>query len=195
MLCATNSSSPPSPAGSEISVGAPSPPPPKSHQQQQQQPENDRRRNGDDYFRPLKRLKGISNAHERSVSPPPAPVPVPLPVPAPPAQQRSSLDGVKSFSIADILGHETNSNNNNINSNNNNSTTASNQHQTAVSTSNNSHASEKNTQPKVCKKVNNWNKSTKSDQIAFKYLERIKFALILFRSKCFSPSLFSFHSN
>lgn len=133
MLCTTNSSSPSSPAGSEISVGAPSPPPPKAHQQQQQHPESDRRRNGDDYFRPLKRLKGISNAHERSVSPPPPPPPAPVPVPAPPAQQRSSLDGVKSFSIADILGHETNSNNNNINNNNNNSTTASHQHQTTVS--------------------------------------------------------------
>lgn len=108
MLCATNSS-PPSPAGSEISVGAPSPPPPKS----QQPLENDRRRNGDDYFRPLKRLKGIMNSRERSISPP---------------AQRSTLEGVKSFSIADILGHESNTNNNN-----NNSTTASNQHQTTVS--------------------------------------------------------------
>lgn len=112
MLCATNSS-PPSPAGSEISVGAPSPPPPKS----QLSSENDRRRNGDDYFQPLKRLKGIMHSRERSVSPPPPPAPA----------QRSTLEGVKSFSIADILGHETNSNNNN------NSTTASNQHQTAVS--------------------------------------------------------------
>lgn len=110
MLCATNSSSPPSPAGSEISVGAPSPPPPKM----QQSSENDRRRNGDDYFRPLKRLKGIVNSRERSISPP---------VQA----QRSTLEGVKSFSIADILGHETNANNNN------NSTTAPNQHQTTVS--------------------------------------------------------------
>lgn len=107
MMCATNSSPPPSPAGSEISVGAPSPPP-----KSQQHPENDRRRNGDDYFRPLKRLKGIVNSRERSVSPP---------------SQRSTLEGVKSFSIADILGHETNANNNN------NSTTASNQHQTTVS--------------------------------------------------------------
>lgn len=112
MLCATNSSPPPSPAGSEISVGAPSPPPQKI----QQPSENDRRRNGDDYFRPLKRLKGILNGRERSVSPP---------------SQRSSLEGVKSFSIADILGHsvktETNSNDNN------NSTLASSQHQTTVS--------------------------------------------------------------
>lgn len=107
MLCATNSSPPPSPAGSEISVGAPSPPP-----KLQQPPENDRRRNGDDYFRPFKRLKGILNAADRSISPP---------------SQRSTLEGVKSFSIADILGHETNSNNNN------NSSTASNQHQTTVS--------------------------------------------------------------
>ncbi|KAG4068011.1 hypothetical protein HA402_010697 [Bradysia odoriphaga] len=72
MLCA--SSPPASPAPSEISVGAPSPPP--EHQ-------------GDDYFRPLKRLKGISSS-DRSSSPP----------------SRSSLEGVKSFSIADILGHE-----------------------------------------------------------------------------------------
>lgn len=104
MMCTTNSS-PPSPAGSEISVGAPSPPPQKL-QQQQQQP--DRRRAGDDYFRPLKRLKGISNSRERSASPP---------------AQRSTLEGVKSFSIADILGHDTTTNNNNL-------TTASNQHQT-----------------------------------------------------------------
>lgn len=107
MLCATNSSPPPSPAGSEISVGAPSPPPPKS-----QSTDNGRRRNGEDYFLPLKRLKGITNSRERSISPP---------------AQRSTLDGVKSFSIADILGHETNANNNN------NSSTASNQHQTTVS--------------------------------------------------------------
>lgn len=114
MLCATNSSPPPSPAGSEISVGAPSPPPTKP----QQPAENDRRRNGDDYFRPLKRLKGILNSRERSITPPP---------------QRSTIEGVKSFSIADILGHESNANNINNNNNNNNSTTASNQHQTTVS--------------------------------------------------------------
>lgn len=75
MLC--TSPPPASPTGSEISVGAPSPPP--AH------------RPGDDYFRPLKRLKGISpESRERSSSPP----------------SRSSLEGVKSFSIADILGHE-----------------------------------------------------------------------------------------
>lgn len=66
----------PSPAGSEISVGAPSPPPEHHHP-------------GDDYFKPLKRLKGISS-RGRSTSP----------------LSRSSLEGVKSFSIADILGHE-----------------------------------------------------------------------------------------
>lgn len=66
-----------SPAGSEISVGAPSPPP-------------EHHRPGDDYFKPLKRLKGISSSRGRSSSP----------------LSRSSLEGVKSFSIADILGHE-----------------------------------------------------------------------------------------
>lgn len=90
MLCTSNSS-PPSPAGSEISVGAPSPPPQKIQQ-------GDRRRAGDDYFKPLKRLKGISEMRERSASPP---------------AQRSSLEGVKSFSIDDILGHESATNNNN----------------------------------------------------------------------------------
>lgn len=111
MLCAT-SSPPPSPAGSEISVGAPSPPlkqhhSPSHHQQSVTElvhPE--RRRAGDDYFKPLKRLKGIVNAHERSTSPP---------------AQRSTLEGVKSFSIADILGHDSNSATTNT-------TTVSNQH-------------------------------------------------------------------
>lgn len=76
MLC--TSPPPASPAGSEISVGAPSPPPDHHHV--------------DDYFRPLKKLKGISSSdsRERSATPP----------------SRSSLEGVKSFSIADILGHE-----------------------------------------------------------------------------------------
>lgn len=74
MLCA--SPPPPSPTGSEISVGAPSPPPSE--------------RNCDDYFRPLKRLKMIEN-RERSISP-----------------QKSNIERVKSFSIADILGHESN---------------------------------------------------------------------------------------
>lgn len=107
MMC-TPSSPPLSPAGSEISVGAPSPPP----QQQQNATKGnhpERRRIGDDYLEPLKRLKGIGNARERSASPP---------------AQRSTLEGVKSFSIADILGHDTNSS-----SATNNTTTASNQQQ------------------------------------------------------------------
>lgn len=81
MLC-TTPLPPASPAGSEISVGAPSPPPHKSES----------RHGGEDYFRPLKKLKGISSQRERSATPP----------------SRSSLEGVKSFSIADILGHESN---------------------------------------------------------------------------------------
>lgn len=79
MLC-TTPLPPASPAGSEISVGAPSPPPPQS----------ETRRGGEDYFRPLKKLKGINSHRERSATPP----------------SRSSLEGVKSFSIADILGHD-----------------------------------------------------------------------------------------
>lgn len=114
MLCTSPPPPPASPAGSEISVGAPSPPP--SHQRQspiepQASMQYERRRGasggigGDDYFRPLKRLRGITNAsRERSTSPPPPP-------------SRSSIEGVKSFSIADILGHDvTSSGNNNNNS-------------------------------------------------------------------------------
>lgn len=56
MMC-TKNSPPLSPAGSEISVGAPSPPPHKPHSDIQTR--NERRRNGEDYFGPLKRLKGI----------------------------------------------------------------------------------------------------------------------------------------
>lgn len=81
MLC--TSPIPGSPGGSEISVGAPTPPPQeKGH--------------GEDYFKPLKRLKmaEVQPVRERSSSP-----------------SRSSLEGVKSFSIADILGHEPQSNN------------------------------------------------------------------------------------
>lgn len=78
MLC--TSTPPASPAVSEISVGAPSPP-----------PQDHITHHGEDYFRPLKKLKMV-DAHpirERSVSP-----------------TRSNIEGVKSFSIADILGHE-----------------------------------------------------------------------------------------
>lgn len=82
MLC-TTPLPPASPAGSEISVGAPSPPPAT-------QTETRRGGGGEDYFRPLKKLKGIGHHRERSVTPP----------------SRSSLEGVKSFSIADILGRD-----------------------------------------------------------------------------------------
>lgn len=85
-----------SPTGSEISVGAPSPPPLTSPRDCESPVERRRgNNNGDDYFRPLKRLKGIANGRERSATPP----------------SRSSLEGVKSFSIADILGHESNAGN------------------------------------------------------------------------------------
>lgn len=78
MMCA--SPPPASPAVSEISVGAPSPPP-------QDRPSY----HGEDYFRPLKKLR-MEDAHptrERSASP-----------------TRPNIEGVKSFSIADILKHE-----------------------------------------------------------------------------------------
>ncbi|GAB0090649.1 uncharacterized protein DMENIID0001_053950 [Sergentomyia squamirostris] len=71
-------SAPPSPIESDISVGAPSPP----------ATDTSHTHPGEDYFRPLKRLKMIDD-REKSTSP-----------------TRSTIEGVKSFSIADILGHE-----------------------------------------------------------------------------------------
>ncbi|CRK88872.1 CLUMA_CG002520, isoform A [Clunio marinus] len=79
-----------SPVGSEISVGSPSPPP----------SECETSKNGDDYFQPLKRLKMIdredNNNHSdtsRSTKS---------------SAAKSTVEGVKSFSIADILGRDTN---------------------------------------------------------------------------------------
>lgn len=107
MLC--TSPNPASPAGSEISVGSPSPPPPPVCATSDNESHRGRHRsnNGlghDDYLRPLKRLK----MRESSASPPsPAAVPIVNHMPATtPQQHRSSLDGVKSFSIVDILGRE-----------------------------------------------------------------------------------------
>lgn len=77
----------PSPVGSEISVGSPSPPP----------SECENAKNGDNYFHPLKRLKmsdSENNNHSdssRTIS-----------------SSKSTTEGVKSFSIADILGRDSN---------------------------------------------------------------------------------------
>lgn len=92
MLC--TSPQPASPAGSEISVG---------NEESSCKSEKDAIHGiGEDYFRPLKRLKMIGQDREIETtreSPPPPPVPSHPP-------QRSSVDGVKSFSIVDILGRE-----------------------------------------------------------------------------------------
>lgn len=106
MLCTSPPPPPASPIGSEISVGAPSPPP--SHQINNNnnniitiKEHKQNGHNGEDYFRPLKRLKMVE-VRERSSSP-----------------SRSSLDGVKSFSIVDILGHEPQQSTTNQQNNNN----------------------------------------------------------------------------
>ncbi|CRK88868.1 CLUMA_CG002649, isoform A [Clunio marinus] len=90
MLAVMCASPVPSPVGSEISVGSPSPPP----------SECETSKNGDDYFQPLKRLKMIdredNNNHSdtsRSTKS---------------SAAKSTVEGVKSFSIADILGRDTN---------------------------------------------------------------------------------------
>lgn len=110
MLC--TSPPPASPAGSEISVGAPSPPPPLNTRPS----ETVRKANGgEDYFRPLKRLRMAPSSRETSPSPPPPahhqPPPQQQQPQSPPSQaaapsHRSSIDGIKSFSIVDILGRE-----------------------------------------------------------------------------------------
>lgn len=108
MLC--TSPPPASPAVSEISVGAPSPPPPNTHPLEMTTTTTTttimgRKVNGgDDYFRPLKRLRMAPASREASPSPPPPPPPSQAAA-APPAH-RSSIDGIKSFSIVDILGRE-----------------------------------------------------------------------------------------
>lgn len=79
-----------SPAGSEISVGSPSPPP----------SENESRKHGDDYFQPLKRLKMIDSGEDNnnlSISD----------TSRTNSSTKSTMEGVKSFSIADILGRDT----------------------------------------------------------------------------------------
>ncbi|XP_058812309.1 homeobox protein B-H1-like [Topomyia yanbarensis] len=105
MLC--RSPPPASPAVSEISVGSPSPPPVVDHHHLRLQSHHSR---GDDYFSPLKRLRGVE--HHSSISPPKdEPVSPPRERPSPPTSAASSAATVKSFSIADILGRDTENSN------------------------------------------------------------------------------------
>jgi hypothetical protein len=73
-----------SPGGSEISVGSPSPPPSECE------------RLGDDYFQPLKRLKMIGSEDNNNHSD----------ASRTNSSTKSTVEGVKSFSIADILGRD-----------------------------------------------------------------------------------------
>lgn len=89
MLC---TSTPPESPGSEISVGSPSPLPSESNECN-----TENETHNEDYFRPLKRLKMVPSKDD-----------------VPPETQsqmgcamkasKSTIEGVKSFSIADILG-------------------------------------------------------------------------------------------
>ncbi|XP_055523524.1 homeobox protein B-H2-like [Wyeomyia smithii] len=106
MLC--RSPPPASPAVSEISVGSPSPPPVVEHHLHRLQAHHNSSR-GDDYFSPLKRLRGVEHS---SISPPKdEPVSPPRERPSPPTSAASSAATVKSFSIADILGRDTDTSN------------------------------------------------------------------------------------
>lgn len=109
MLC--TSPPPASPAGSEISVGAPSPPPPNARPLNMEMTslrKSNASGGGEEYFQPLKRLRMAPVSREASPSPPPAShqqsSPPTSQAPAP--SHRSSIDGIKSFSIVDILGRE-----------------------------------------------------------------------------------------
>ncbi|XP_001650563.2 homeobox protein B-H2 isoform X1 [Aedes aegypti] len=101
MLC--RSPPPASPAGSEISVGSPSPPPVDHHHHHHLQNHHNR---SDDYFSPLKRLRMVEHHSTSPKEPSPKPEP-----PSPPPTAASSASSVKSFSIADILGRDTESSN------------------------------------------------------------------------------------
>ncbi|XP_058456946.1 homeobox protein B-H1-like [Malaya genurostris] len=104
MLC--RSPPPASPAVSEISVGSPSPPPVVDHHLQHHHRLQTHHSRTDDYFSPLKRLRGVE--HHGSISPPKdEPVTPPRERPSPPTSAASSGATVKSFSIADILGRDT----------------------------------------------------------------------------------------
>src|SRR5690349_2857684 len=76
-----------SPSVSEISVGSPSPPP----------SECENTKLGDDYFQPLKRLKMIDSEDNNNHSD----------TSRTNSSTKSTIEGVKSFSIADILGRDT----------------------------------------------------------------------------------------
>ncbi|XP_055617852.1 homeobox protein B-H2-like isoform X1 [Toxorhynchites rutilus septentrionalis] len=118
MLC--RSPPPASPAVSEISVGSPSPPPVDHHHHLHHHHHHhlqSHHSRSEDYFTPLKRLrmvephstspKELSSPSREPPSPPSsiaAPSVASLPKPA-------TVEGVKSFSIADILGRDTESSN------------------------------------------------------------------------------------
>lgn len=92
MLC---TSTPPDSPGSEISVGSPSPLPSESNEcniENETHP-------AEDYFRPLKRLKMVQSKDE---TPPETNQSMSCAM-----KSKSTVEGVKSFSIADILGRET----------------------------------------------------------------------------------------
>lgn len=109
MMC---KSPPNSPIGSEISVGSPSPP---AHCDN-----SDNENNKDEYFQPLKKLKMMDNEDPKNLTDA-SPTIVSNNMISPSSTTRCSskttVEGVKSFSIADILGRDS-TNNNNKNSSN-----------------------------------------------------------------------------
>ncbi|KAL7025217.1 hypothetical protein ACKWTF_013394 [Chironomus riparius] len=115
-----NRSRDPSPVGSEISVGSPSPPPSECERR------NNYKIGSDEYFQPLKRLKMVNdhtndvdnNNHCSSDASRTSSLKSPSSTVTPQVTQTTTtgVEGVKSFSIADILGRDS--------TNKNNSTTA-----------------------------------------------------------------------
>lgn len=95
-------SPPNSPIGSEISVGSPSPP---------VNCDNSETDNKDEYFQPLKKLKRIDNDDPKNLTDA-SPTITMSPSSTTTKSSKTTVDGVKSFSIADILSRDSNTSRN-----------------------------------------------------------------------------------
>ncbi|KAG5671542.1 hypothetical protein PVAND_001735 [Polypedilum vanderplanki] len=91
-----------SPVGSEISVGSPSPPPSEFERS---------KIIAGDYFQPLKRLKMVADEDNNNCSSDASRIKSPTAIKSS-TTTTTNFEGVKSFSIADILGRDSNNSSN-----------------------------------------------------------------------------------
>ncbi|KAG5671539.1 hypothetical protein PVAND_001732 [Polypedilum vanderplanki] len=102
-----------SPVGSEISVGSPSPPPSEFERSKiiaGQEFERSKIIAGD-YFQPLKRLKMVADEDNNNCSSDASRIKSPTAIKSS-TTTTTNIEGVKSFSIADILGRDSNNSSN-----------------------------------------------------------------------------------